>query len=119
MVSPPTYRKQSRTLLKQAYLELENEDLCQASEKGWGAAAHMVKAVAEFRQWEHSAHWHLRKAVDLLAKELEDKDILATFNAAGELHINFYECWLSSDTIEFNLDEVARLVDKVEAVLPS
>ena len=35
---------------------LAEGDLLQASEKGWGAAARMVKAVAETRGWRHSSH---------------------------------------------------------------
>ena len=35
---------------------LAEGDLLQASEKGWGAAAQMVKAVAETRGWRHSTH---------------------------------------------------------------
>ena len=43
------YQQQSRHLLTQALRELDQGDLVQASEKGWGAAAQMVKAVAEQR----------------------------------------------------------------------
>ena len=118
MVSPHSYREQSRKYLTQAYLELEQGDLCQASEKGWGAAAEMVKAVAESRQWGHKAHWRLLNVIDRLAEEMADKEFLDAFNAAGALHTNFYEGWLSSSTIGFNLQRVANLVDKLEATLP-
>ena len=40
------YRQDSRTLLAQARSELAIGDVRQASEKGWGAAALMLKAVA-------------------------------------------------------------------------
>ena len=118
MVSPHSYREQSRKYLTQAYLELEQGDLCQASEKGWGAAAEMIKAVAKERGWYHTAHWHLRRAVDLLTEELDDTDIVDCFAFAGELHTNFYEGWLSSVVIGRRLTQVAKFVDKVEAVLP-
>ena len=35
---------------------LSEGDLHQASEKGWGAAAHMAKAVAAARGWEYETH---------------------------------------------------------------
>ena len=44
------YRKDSRKLLAQARRESENGDVRQASEKGLGAAARIVKAVAEHRR---------------------------------------------------------------------
>ena len=53
MVSRLAYRDQSRAYLEQANEELARDDLLQASEKGWGAASQIVKAVAEERGWEH------------------------------------------------------------------
>ena len=44
-----TYRERSRAFLAKARGELLTGDLEQASEKAWGAAALMVKAVAERR----------------------------------------------------------------------
>ena len=49
MVTRLAYREQSRRFLEQARSELREGDLAQASEKGWGAASQMVKAVAEAR----------------------------------------------------------------------
>lgn len=43
------YRQQSREFLAQAWA-YSCDDLPQASEKGWGAAAWMAKAVAESRR---------------------------------------------------------------------
>lgn len=51
-----TYAKQSRTFLQKSRDYLASGDLHQASEKGWGAAAHMAKAVATARGWEYERH---------------------------------------------------------------
>ena len=48
-----TYQTASRHLLVQACEELAAGDARQVSEKGWGAAAQIVKSVAEQRGWEH------------------------------------------------------------------
>ena len=56
MVTRLTYRNQSKAFLEQAHNELRAGDLLQASEKGWGAASQMVKAVAESRGWQHDQH---------------------------------------------------------------
>ena len=43
-------------LLEKGRKYLAEGDLHQASEKGWGAAAHMAKAVAAARGWEYDTH---------------------------------------------------------------
>ena len=44
---------QARDFLARSREYLTQSDLHQASEKGWGAAAHMVKAVAIAQGWEY------------------------------------------------------------------
>ena len=109
------------------YLEQANEeqgvaneelDLRQASEKGWGAASQIVKAVAEERGWEHNGHWELHNVVSLLVEESGDDELRTLFAIANHLHINFYEGWLDRDAVEFNLRQVTRFIEKVEALLP-
>ena len=45
------YQQASERFLAQARQELATGDLPQASEKGWGATAQILKAVAEQRSW--------------------------------------------------------------------
>ena len=59
------YLESSRSLLSQAKSEL-TAAVRQASEKGWGAAAQIVKAIAVHRGWEHQANRELFRAVDRL-----------------------------------------------------
>lgn len=61
-----TYRTASRQLLAQGREELEWGDTRQASEKGWGATAQMVKDAAERRGWEHRSHASLHTAISRL-----------------------------------------------------
>ena len=49
------YVAASREYLNKAYQYLAEDDLPQASEKAWGAAAEMVKAIAEERGRYHKA----------------------------------------------------------------
>ena len=93
MVSRLAYRDQSRVYLEQANEELARDDLRQASEKGWGAASQIVKAVAEERGWEHRGHRQLHDAVSMLVDETGDEE-MTLFAVANHLHINFYEGWL-------------------------
>ena len=50
------YRQQAHVFLEKARQYLLEDDLHQASEKGWGAAAWMVKAVAVNQGWEYESH---------------------------------------------------------------
>ena len=70
-----SYRIASRQLLAQGREELQRGDTRQASEKGWGAAALMVKDVAERRGWEHRSHASLYTAISRLVNETGDDEI--------------------------------------------
>ena len=104
----------SRRLLAQANEEFAAGDLRQASEKGWGAAAQIVKAVAEKRGSLHNNHYRLFQIADDLAGELGDTDISRLFAIASSLHTNFYEDWMPSGIIRVGLDDVNWFVAKLE-----
>ena len=112
-----TYQQASERFLAQARAELSDGDLAQASEKGWGAAAQMVKAIAEQRGWRHRGHALLFEAVDALADEAGDQDIARLFDVASALHVNFYENWRSATNISRGLDDVETLIGKLSPLL--
>ncbi len=114
-----TYREQSRTFLAQAREELAKGDLQQASEKGWGAASQMVKAIAQERGWFHRSHRSLQEAIDALRSETGDEDLEIQFGAGENLHQNFYENWYSPDSIALRLRLVEQFVDKADRLLGS
>ena len=107
------YNDASRQLLAQARAELDQGDIRQASEKGWGAATQMVKAVAEARGWPHRHHGLLT-----LAGETNDDDLADRFAIANSLHVNFYEDALSYRTVRRHLDQIEVLTDTLESMLP-
>ncbi|MXZ89949.1 MAG: hypothetical protein F4Z05_00510 [Chloroflexi bacterium] len=109
-----TYRTASRHLLTQARAELSQGDVRQASEKGWGAAAQMVKAIAEQRGWEHRGHRQIHQAVVRLAEETGNEDIRRFFQVASSLHANFYEDWETDVAVGGGLSDIARLLDLLE-----
>ena len=94
---------------------LADGDLLQASEKGWGAAAQAVKAVAEARGWRHNGHYELFAAINRLTDETGDESVRLAFAAASALHQNFYEGWLPRETVEAHLSDVEALVGKLRA----
>jgi hypothetical protein len=100
--------------MEKAWKYLDEGDLAQASEKGWGAAAQMVKATAETREWRHNAHAELYRAVDRLADESGDEQLRVLFHSASSLHINFYEGWMPRRMVQSGLVQVGELVAKLE-----
>ena len=111
-----TYRERSHELLAKARAELDT-DLAQAGEKGWGAAAEMVKAVAEQRGLYHRTHRVLYEIVDALMRETGDREISTLFASANDLHANFYENWFARESVAVRIADVERFVGKVEALL--
>ena len=111
------YLESSRSLLSQANSELAAGDVQQASEKGWGAAAQMVKAIAEQRGWQRQGHRELFRAVDRLRTETDDPDVRRLFDVATALHVNFYEDWCTSEAVAEALDDVDRFVSKLEPLV--
>ena len=107
------YARQSREFLGKGREYLAAGDLHQASEKGWGAAAWMAKAVAEAQGWQYKKHDEfftvMRQAQDVSG----DSRLRNLRRAANELHGYYYtrRIFLRHDDIEQGLDEVALLLD--------
>ena len=112
-----TYREQSRLFLSQAREELAKGDLAQASEKAWGAAAQMLKAIAAERGWAHHSHRALHGVMDMLYRETGDSELVDLFSSANYLHVNFYENAYSVNFIENRLRQVERFVERAEGLL--
>ena len=103
--------------MAQARRELADGDLAQASEKGWGAAAQMLKAVAQQRGWEHSRHRHHLVTASRLRSETGDGDIRRLFSTASALHENFHENEMETADVADGLDDVEVLIDKLIPLL--
>ena len=111
------YQQASEHFLAQARQELADGDLPQASEKGWGATAQVLKAVAEQRGWEHNRHRHHLVTVSRFRAETGDGDIRRLFNTASALHENFYENTMQAFEVAEGLDYVDVLMDKLIPLL--
>ena len=110
------YAELSRWCLSEAdnYLRFGNN--IQASEKGWGAAAQGLKAIAEERGWNHGSHTLIVDVAQQVADEEGRPDLVAMFGLAQALHVNFYEDWLESDTVSIYLDDVKKLLPELERI---
>ena len=109
------YGEQAHVFLKQAREELDKNDLLQASEKGWGAAAQGIKAVAQRKRWPHYEHNHLREVIGRLVEESRDAELMTCFDAASELHRIFYEGHVGHFGVSLRLRQVELLLAKLES----
>jgi hypothetical protein len=97
--------------LHEAKALLERRDSVQASEKAWGAASQIVKALAakEGRElWEY---------ISELRRRRNDPEASALWSRANTLHINLYEDWMPLDEVEPSMRDVERLVEKLRGLM--
>ena len=110
------YRQQARKFLAKSREYLAEGDLHQASEKGWGAAAWMAKAVATAQGWEYSRHDQFSVVLNNARLLTADDRLRGLRSIANELHGNYYkrEFLLSADAVELDLNSTAELLDLLE-----
>ena len=119
MVQVQKYREGSRTLLNQAYAELAAGDTRQASEKGWGATAQMLKAIAQERNLNHRSHGGIRQVAEQLTEESGNERIADLFSIASDLHTNWYENWDSPSKVGRGIRRVEELLAILADFLPA
>lgn len=119
MVTRTAYHTETAAeFLVKGRVHLDEGDLLQASEKGWGAASQIVKAVAEERSWRHKTHGDLYRGdlyrvVNRLADELADERLQVLFHSANALHQNFYEGLMPAASVAAGLDAVEEFVGRL------
>ena len=107
----------SQGFMLQAESALIAGDEIQACEKAWGAAVHAVKSVAEQNRWRYDTHPALFRAVNNIVRMSGDPEILALFSAAIVLRQNCYERWLDAEYIAGCIEDVKRLLTKLDAFM--
>ncbi len=115
------YRRKSREFLVRSRAFLAEGDLHQASEKGWGAAAWMAKAVATAQGWEYHKHGQFSVVLDNARRLTGNARLPGLRSIANELHGNYYvrDFLLSSDSIELDLNSISELLDILEPLTES
>ena len=106
----------SRWCMEEAENYLRRRRNIQASEKGWGAAAQALKAVAEERGWNHGSHTLIVDVAQQVADEQGRPDLVDLFAFGQLLHVNFYDDVLGTDTIRIYLDRVKSLLPELERI---
>ena len=104
---------QAQEFLRKAREYLVSGDWHQASEKGWGAAAHMAKAVALAQGWEYETHAEFSVVLNQ-AKQTTGHDRLRGLRViANDLHGNYYcrRRHLDADEIARDLESMTELLE--------
>lgn len=107
----------AREFLQRSRTYLQAGDLHQASEKAWGAAAHMVKAVATANgnqgEWRYESHHEFSSIVELIALTTGNDRLLLLAGRAEALHVNYYrrKPQLRPLVIERDIERIAEFLD--------
>ena len=116
------YRMEAHLALSEKYLKeaeefLNKGDHTQASEKVWGAASQIVKALAAKRGKALRSHRELHVFVSEIRRELKDPEISTLWLSANSLHQNFYENWLPEETVKDGMENVRKFVKRIKELI--
>ena len=113
------YESQAREFLAKSRDYLAAGDLHQASEKGWGAAAHMAKAVASAQGWVYDNHAGFNQVLYQAWQLSGNRRIYDLRTVAAELHNNYYrrKRHLNAGAIGENLEVIAELLELLASLV--
>ena len=107
----------SLKFIRQAQEELDNRnDLAQASEKAWGAAAQALESIAAQRGWNHKNHGLLRDMATQIYMEFGRPRILDLFGFLESAHTNFYEHRFDRDEVQYQINNSRYLLEELDMV---
>ena len=115
------YISNADLLLSEAFNYLNKGDLVQASEKGWGACASIVKAYGEKVGMEHYRHRQLEEIMTRLIQEMkrsgnaEYKELIRGWSVCLRLHL--YEGVMTAEDVEESLSMVKDFVNKMKGIV--
>lgn len=110
------YAGQAREFLSRSREYLAVDDLHQASEKAWGAAAHMAKAVAAANGWTYDRHADFSQILNNVWLRTRNDRIRELRGSPNELHGYYYlrKRFLDAEIIAADIEDVAELVELLE-----
>ena len=109
----------ARDFLERSKFYLAQGNLHQASEKGWGAAAHIVKAVAAANNWDYEYHDQFESVVVNARQRYRQPGLLEMSRAAEALHRNYYKRTplLNAEIIRGDVEQVERMVNTLQPLV--
>ena len=109
----------ARNFLERSKHYLRDGDLHQASEKGWGAAAHMAKAAAAANGWEYEHHDQFDSIIENTRQRFRQPSLRQYGRTAQSLHRNYYQhpSLLDADVIRDDIVEIESMLDVLRPFL--
>ena len=109
----------ARDFLERSKSCLAQGDLHQASEKGWGAVSHIIKAVAAANNWEYERHDDFDSVVVNARQGYRQPGLRQYGNSAHSLHRNYYKrgLLLNASVIQEEIDDVEEMVNALQPFL--
>ena len=113
LVAIADFEAQARDFLNRGRAYLAAGHLHQASEKGWGAAAHMAKAVAVAQGWPYDTHADFSLVLNRATAATGEDRLRGLRAIANELHSNYYRRKRHLDAAEIgrDLESIAELME--------
>ena len=109
----------ARNFLEGSKSYLAQGDLHQASEKGWGAASHIIKAVAAANNWQYESHDEFDSVVINARQRYRQPSLRLYGNSAQSLHRNYYKrsLLLNASIIREEIGDVEEMVNILQPFL--
>ena len=103
----------AKEFLERSKSHLAEGDLHQASEKGWGAAANIIKAVAAANDWEYEHHDQFSSVVMNSRQRYRQPSLREMSRAAEALHVNYYKRkeLLNPDLVREDIGDLEQMVN--------
>jgi uncharacterized protein (UPF0332 family) len=111
------YLKLCEKYLSEAEDYMSKKDYIQASEKAWGAAVQIIKALAAREGRDLRSHKELHEYLAYTVRKVGDIELRRIWSAAGELHRNFYEAWLPPELVNGYFEDVKEFVNRLRKLL--
>ena len=115
-MEPMEHIDEAQEFLAEADRKFAEGRIIQASEMLWGAAAHMVIALAQQRGHPHRNHNAMKNAAKFLADEQVNPTITDDFEVAEKFHRNFYHNEMPESEVASDRSRVRRLVETLRAL---
>jgi hypothetical protein len=116
MLTEDEHARMATEFLEKADRHYAEGDQIQASEKLWGAAAHVIMSLSLKRGWPHTSHPAMKRAAERLSEEHNDPLVAAEFGVAEKYHRDFYHLFMEDEEWSTDRPKVQDLVSRVLAL---
>ncbi len=116
----PGHIQTAREFLSRSKDYLAQGDLHQAAEKGWGAAAHIAKAIAFTNGWEYDRHDQFDTVIRNAGQKYRQSNLWRYGDSAHGLHRFYYQhpSVLDADAIRDRTSDVEAMFNALVPYLP-